>query len=46
MLIGVGFYAGFCIGPSGDGRRLGAIAEELLRMLHGAGYLRPTPDGS
>lgn len=43
MLIGVGFYAGFCIGPSGDGRRLGAITEELLRMLRGAGYLRPAP---
>lgn len=45
MLIGVGFYAGFCIGPSGDGRRLGAIAEELLRMVRSAGYLYPAPNG-
>jgi AcrR family transcriptional regulator len=45
MLIGVGFYAGFCIGPNGDGRRLAAITGELLRMVRGAGYLCPTPAG-
>lgn len=37
MLIGVGFYAAFCNGPGGNGRRLAAITEEMLR---GMGYLR------
>lgn len=40
MLIGLGFYAGFCAGPGGDRRRISAVTGELMRMLRGEGFLR------
>ncbi|HOB50030.1 MAG TPA: TetR/AcrR family transcriptional regulator [Mycobacterium sp.] len=39
MLIGVGFYAGFCVGPRGSGRRVSAVTGEFMKMLRGTGLL-------
>lgn len=40
MLIGIGFYAGFCARPEDGERRFTTITEQFLRMLRGEGLVR------